>query len=115
ELDYASLLNSIEKDLTYKALPKYPATSRDIAMLVKEEVLVGEIEKVITQRSGKLLERVELFDVYQGKQIEEGYKSVAYKLTFRAADRTLTDEEIQKVMKKVLNGLEMNVGAKLRD
>ena len=115
EIDYEALLNSIQKDVSYKALPKYPSTSRDIAMLVKKEVLVGEIEKTITQRSGKLLEAVELFDIYEGKQIEEGYKSVAYKLTFRAPDRTLTDEEIQKVMKKVLNGLEMHVGAKLRD
>ncbi len=115
ELDISTLLSHINKDIIFKALPKYPSTARDIAMLVKEEVLVGEIEKTIRERSGKLLENVKLFDVYQGKQIEEGYKSVAYKLTFRAEDRTLTDEEIQKVMKKILNGLEMNCGAKLRD
>ncbi|MDF2612913.1 MAG: phenylalanine--tRNA ligase subunit beta [Clostridia bacterium] len=115
ELDLQVLLDSITQDITFKPLPKYPSTARDIAMLVKEEVLVGAIEKTIKERSGKLLEKVELFDVYQGKQIEDGYKSVAYKLTFRAEDRTLTDEEVQKVMKKVLNGLEMNCGAKLRD
>ena len=84
-------------------------------MLVKDDVLVGDIEKVITQRGGKLLERCELFDVYQGKQIEEGHKSVAYKLVFRASDRTLTDDEIQKSMKKILNGLETVIGAKLRE
>ena len=84
-------------------------------MLVSRETLVGDLEKVIKQRGGKLLESVELFDVYQGEQIEEGMKSVAYKLVFRAEDRTLVDEEIQKVMKKILNGLEMNCGAKLRD
>lgn len=115
EFDLATMLNAINKELKFKALPKYPATTRDIAMLVSKETLVGELEKVIIQRGGKLLEKVELFDVYEGAQIEEGYKSVAFKLIFRAEDRTLTDEEIQKVMKKVLNGLEMNCGAKLRD
>lgn len=115
ELDLQILLDHIQKELTYKPLPKYPSTARDIAMLVKEEVLVGEIEKTICERGGKLLESVKLFDVYQGKQIETGYKSVAYKLTFRAEDRTLTDEEVQKVMKKILNGLEMNCAATLRD
>jgi phenylalanyl-tRNA synthetase beta chain len=115
EIDFQTLLQNISTDIVFKQLPKYPATTRDIAMLVKEDVLVGQIEKTISERSGKLLEKVQLFDVYQGKQIEAGHKSVAYKLTFRAEDRTLTDEEIQKVMKKVLNGLEMNCGAKLRD
>ncbi len=115
ELDLNILLENINQDITFKPLPKYPSTARDIAMLVKEEVLVGEIEKTINERGGKLLEDVKLFDIYQGKQIEEGYKSVAYKLTFRAEDRTLKDEEVQKVMKKILNGLEMNCSAKLRD
>lgn len=115
EIDLGMLLAAIDRAPSYKALPKFPATSRDIAMLVTDTTLVGDIAKTITQRGGKLLEKVELFDVYQGKQIEAGYKSVAYKLVFRAEDRTLTDEEIQKVMKKILNGLEMNVGAKLRE
>ena len=115
ELDLETILKAINVNVTFKALPKYPATTRDIAMLVSKETLVGELEKVITQRSGKLLEKVELFDVYEGAQIESGYKSVAFKLVFRAEDRTLTDEDIQKIMKKVLNGLEMNCGAKLRD
>lgn len=115
ELTLQDLIDGAQKESTYRALPKYPATTRDIAMLVEDKVLVGEIEKSIAQRGGKLLTNIELFDVYQGKQIEEGYKSVAYKLTFRAADRTLTDEDIQKVMKKILNGLEINVGAKLRE
>lgn len=115
EIDFKTLLQNISTDIVFKQLPKYPATTRDIAMLVKEDVLVGQIEKTISERSGKLLEKAQLFDVYQGKQIEAGHKSVAYKLTFRAEDRTLTDEEVQKVMKKVLNGLEMNCGAKLRD
>ena len=115
ELDLALILANVEKARSYVPLPKYPATTRDIAMLVKDDVLVGDIEKVITQRGGKLLESCELFDVYQGKQIEQGHKSVAYKLVFRASDRTLTDDEIQKSMKKILNGLETVIGAKLRE
>ena len=115
ELDLATILNAINQNVSFKALPKYPATTRDIAMLVTRETLVGDLEKVIKQRGGKLLESVELFDVYEGAQVGEGMKSVAYKLTFRAEDRTLVDEDIQKIMKKVLNGLEMNCGAKLRD
>ncbi|MGL4363435.1 MAG: phenylalanine--tRNA ligase subunit beta [Cellulosilyticaceae bacterium] len=115
EIDFNMVVESIDRAPSYKALPKFPATSRDLAMLVSADILVGDIDKTIRQRGGKLLEKVELFDVYQGQQIEEGHKSVAYKLVFRAADRTLTDEEIQKVMKKILNGLEMNVGATLRE
>ncbi|MEG0085538.1 phenylalanine--tRNA ligase subunit beta [Niameybacter sp.] len=115
ELDLMMMLNNMEKARSYTALPKYPATTRDIAMLVQADVLVGEIEKVIKQRAGKLLTSCELFDVYQGKQIEEGFKSVAYNLVFRSPDHTLTDEEIQKSMKKILNGLETVIGAKLRE
>jgi len=115
ELDLATILSGINKNLSFKPLPKYPATTRDIAMLVTAETLVGDLEKVIKQRGGKILESVELFDVYQGEQIEKGMKSVAYKLVFRDNARTLEDEDVQKVMKKILNGLEMNCGAKLRD
>lgn len=115
ELDLATILNGINKNVSFKPLPKYPATTRDIAMLVTAETLVGDLEKVIKQRGGKILESVELFDVYQGEQIESGMKSVAYKLVFRDNTRTLEDEDVQRVMKKILNGLEMNCGAKLRD
>ena len=72
ELDLETILNHINQNLSFKALPKYPATTRDIAMLVSRETLVGDLEKVIKQRAGKLLESVELFDVYQGEQIEAG-------------------------------------------
>ena len=115
ELDLMTILAGINKNVSFKPLPKYPATTRDIAMLVTAETLVGDLEKVIKQRGGKILESVELFDVYQGEQIEKGMKSVAYKLVFRDNTRTLEDEDVQKVMKKILNGLEMNCGAKLRD
>lgn len=113
-IDFTALLDSVVLLQTYESLPKYPSMTRDIAMLVKDEVMVKEIENVIRQRSGNIMESYQLFDVYKGKQIEEGYKSVAYSITFRAKDRTLTDDEVNKVMKKILNGLETQVGAQLR-
>ncbi len=102
-------------DISYEPLPKFPAVQRDIAMLVKDEINVGEIEKIIKAKGGKLIESVNLFDIYKGKQIEEGYKSVAYNIIFRAKDKTLTDEEINPPMKKILKELEEKLQAKLRD
>ncbi len=98
----------------YKPLPRFPAVSRDIAMLVKDEVMVKQIESIIKQRAGKNLEDIKLFDVYKGKQVPEGMKSVAYSITFRAADRTLTDEDVNKSMNKVLEGLKTTLDAELR-
>lgn len=100
---------------TYTSLAKYPATSRDISVLVKENILVGQIEEIIKNKGGKYLESIELFDIYKGEQIEKDFKSVAYKITFRANDRTLQDEEITKFMKKILSTLEKELGAKLRE
>lgn len=113
-VDMASLIGRASLDHRYKPVPKYPAVNRDVAMLIKDEVLVGSIEKVIKQRGGKLLESLVLFDVYKGAQIQEGHKSVAYALSFRAEDHTLSENEIQKVMTKILGGLEEELGATLR-
>lgn len=98
----------------FKAVPKYPAVNRDLALLVKQEILVGQIEYFIKQRGGNILEQFQLFDVYQGEQIEKGYKSVAYSLTFRAADHTLDEAEVSKAMNKILKGLEYELGITLR-
>lgn len=113
-LNVEMLMRLAKLDVKYKPLPKYPASERDIAMLVKADVFVADIEAVIRRSAGKILENVNLFDVYQGKQIEEGYKSVAYAIRFRASDRTLTEEEVSTSMNKILKGLEETVGAKLR-
>ncbi len=99
----------------YKTLPRYPAISRDIAMLVKEEVPVRDIEKVLKQRGGKILEEIRLFDVYKGEQVPESMKSVAYTLTFRSLEKTLVDEEVNTVMDKILHGLKTNLNAALRE
>ena len=101
-------------DRTYKALPKYPAMTRDIAVLVKDSVIVKDIEDIIKAKGGKLLENIQLFDVFKGKQIPEGYKSVAYNISFRASDRTLTDDEVNAPMKKIVKELEEKLNAQLR-
>ena len=102
-------------DINYKELPKFPAMQRDIAMLVKDEINVKEIEKIIKAKGGKLLESVKLFDVYKGEQIEKGHKSVAYSILFRSNEKTLTDEEVNAPMKKILKELEEKLQAQLRD
>jgi phenylalanyl-tRNA synthetase beta chain len=99
----------------YKQLPKFPAITRDIAMLVPDEIMVKQIESVIKQKAGKILEEIKLFDVYKGKQVPDGMKSVAYSITFRAEDRTLTDEEVNKDMSKVVEGLKTGLEAQLRE
>lgn len=115
ELAFDQVMKHADTMRYYKPLPKYPAISRDIALLVKEEIFVAEIESVIREIGGKLLEKVALFDVYRGKQVQEGKKSVAFNLTYRAADRTLTDEEVVKVHQKVLEALKERLDAVLRD
>lgn len=109
-----SIYEYADFDRTYKALPKYPAMTRDIAVIVKDSVTVKDIEDIIKEKGGKLLESVQLFDVFKGKQIPEGFKSVAYNVSFRAADRTLTDDEVNSPMKKIIKELEEKLGAKLR-
>jgi phenylalanyl-tRNA synthetase beta chain len=114
-IEVESLINNSSLETQYKPLPKFPAVSRDIAMLVKDEIMVKQIEDIIKQRSGKILEDIKLFDVYKGKQVPDGMKSVAYSITFRAADRTLTDEEVGKAMTKIIDGLRTNLDAQLRE
>ncbi len=112
-LDMPNVVPFVSFDWKYEGLAKYPATNRDISMVVPKEILVGQIEDVIAQRGGKLLESYNLFDIYEGAQIQAGFKSVAYSISFRAKDHTLTDDEVNSVMRKILNGLE-GLGIQLR-
>lgn len=100
-------------DKKYEGIAKYPAVTRDISMVVPKEIVVGQIEEVIEKKAGKLLESYNLFDIYEGDQIKEGYKSVAYSITFRAKDRTLEDTDVQTAMDKVLKALQ-ELGIELR-
>lgn len=112
-LDMPNVIPFADFDRKYTGIAKYPATSRDISMVVPKEILVGQIEDIIAQRGGKILESYKLFDIYEGAQILAGHKSVAYSITFRAKDHTLTDDEVNAAMKKILNGLE-GMGIQLR-
>ena len=112
-LDMPAVIPFADFDRKYQGLAKYPAVTRDLSMVVPKEILVGQIEDVLTQRGGKLLEGCKLFDIYEGSQIVSGYKSVAYSITFRAKDHTLTDDEVNGVMEKILNGLK-GLGIELR-
>jgi phenylalanyl-tRNA synthetase beta chain len=93
-------------DRKYAGIVRYPAVTRDISMIVPKHVLAGEIEAMIIQRGGKILESCQLFDVYEGALITKGFKSMAYSITFRAKDRTLEESDITAAMKKIWNGLE---------
>jgi len=115
ELAFGRIAALADLEKSYKPLPKYPATFRDIALLVDRQVCVGDLEAVIRSQGGSLLEQVALFDVYTGKQVPEGKKSTAFTLTYRAADRTLTDEEVLRVHEKVLQALAEQCGASLRE
>ena len=112
-LDMPVILPYATFERKYEGIAKYPAVMRDISMEVPKEVLAGQIEAVIAQRGGKILESYRLFDIYEGNQIKEGYKSMAYSISFRAKDRTLEEADIAGAMKKILNGLEQ-LGAQLR-
>ena len=112
-IDMPCIVEKATFDRKYEGIARYPAVSRDISMVVPKHVLAGQIEAVISQRGGKILESCELFDIYEGEQIREGYKSMAYSVTFRAKDRTLEEGDVTAVMKKILNGLEA-LGIELR-
>ena len=112
-LDMPSILPYATFDRKYDGIARYPAVTRDLSMVVPKNILAGQIEAVIEQRGGKLLESCQLFDIYEGSQIKEGYKSLAYSIVFRAKDRTLEEADVTAAMKKILNGLE-SMGIELR-
>ena len=112
-LDMPAVIPFATFDRKYEGIAKYPAVRRDISMVVPKEIMAGQIESVIAQRGGKILEDYQLFDIYEGDQIKDGYKSIAYSITFRAKDRTLEEADVTAAMKKILNGLE-SMGIELR-
>jgi len=112
-LDIPAILPFASFDRKYEGIAKYPAVLRDISMVVPKNVTAGQIEAIIAQRGGKILEEYQLFDIYEGDQIKEGFKSMAYSITFRAKDRTLEEADVTGAMKKILNGLE-GMGIELR-
>lgn len=97
----------------YKGVAKYPAVTRDISMVMPKSISVGKVEEVIEKKGGKILESYQLFDIYEGSQIMEGYKSVAYSIVFRAKDKTLEDKEVTEAMNRILKALQ-GMGIELR-
>ena len=113
KLNMRKLYAMQDTDKKYHPLPKFPASTRDLALLCDEDLPVLTMEKAIKAAAGKILEKVELFDVYKGSQIASGKKSVAFNISMRAGDRTLTDEEVNSAMNKILKALE-ELGAQIR-
>jgi len=114
EINFNDLFNLQLDEPTYSPLPKYPSVSRDISVVCDDCVTVGQAEEVITAAAGKLLRNVKLFDVYRGTGIADGKKSLAFSLELRADDRTLTDEDSEGVISRVLSALDGKLGAVLR-
>jgi len=114
ELNFEKLMKFANIKRKYKPLPKYPAVTRDLAIVVDKNILASQIEEIIVKTGGELLEEAELFDVYEGNQIAEGYKSMAYSLRFRAADRTLKDEEVNDLLNNIIAELADKINARLR-
>lgn len=112
-LDMPLIVEMSTFDRKFEGIAKFPAVNRDLSMVVPKEILAGQIEAMIAQRGGTILESYQLFDIYEGSQIKEGYKSIAYSITFRAKDKTLEEAEVSAAMKKILNGLE-SMGIELR-
>ena len=114
ELNFTKMLSLMLPDPTYVPLPKYPAVSRDLALVCDEEVTVAQAEKIIADAAGKLLRDVKLFDIYRGVGVPAGKKSMAFSLELRADDRTLTDADSEAVTNKILAALAEKLNATLR-
>jgi phenylalanyl-tRNA synthetase beta chain len=115
EIDFENLLPNVPSDIKYCVLPKYPSVQRDLALIVKEEILSADIIKTIKSIDEKLIKKVTLFDIFKGKQIGDGYKSLAYSVVFQAEDRTLTDQEVENIYKKIREQLINKFYAKIRE
>ncbi len=114
EVNVTKLVKYAKANRKYTEVPKFPAVERDIAVIVNEEVEVGQIEKIVTKKAKKLLERIQLFDIYRSEKLGENKKSVAYSLIFRDKGKTLSDEEINGIMETIVSELEKQLGAELR-
>ena len=112
-LDILKILEYASFDRKYEGIARFPAVTRDLSMVVPKEIKAADIEHMILQRGGKILESVSLFDLYEGSQIREGFKSMAYSVVFRSKEKTLEEQEVGAAMKKILNGLS-GMGIELR-
>ncbi|NLS44174.1 MAG: phenylalanine--tRNA ligase subunit beta [Firmicutes bacterium] len=114
ELDLDRLIDTLTIDREIKEIPRFPAITRDLAVIVKEDIENGIVEETIWEAGANLIEHVNLFDVYKGSQIPAGHKSLAYSITYRSLDATLTDEEVEKVHTNIIKSLALKTGASIR-
>jgi phenylalanyl-tRNA synthetase beta chain len=114
ELDFAELLQAADGAKSYEPLPRHPAVERDVAMILPLTVPVARVAELIQETGGELVRSVTLFDVYEGSPVPEGKRSIAFSVTYRANDRTLTDEEVNSVHSAIRQALEDKLGATLR-
>lgn len=112
-IDMPAIMDLVNFEIKYQGIAKFPAVTRDISMVMPKDILVGSVEEVIAKKGGKLLEEYKLFDIYEGSQIKDGYKSVAYSITFRSKEKTLEDKEVNDIMDKILKALS-DMGIELR-
>ena len=115
EIDVEKIVENKNLERKYEALPKYPAMVRDIAVKVKDEILVGDMEEIIKSVNPHLIESVKLFDVYKGEHIQSGYKSTAFSITYRNRERTLKENEVENIHNKILEALKNKFDATLRE
>jgi phenylalanyl-tRNA synthetase beta chain len=115
EIDFENLLPNVPSDIKYCVLPKYPSVQRDLALIVEEEIFSADIIKTIKSIDEKLIKKITLFDIFKGKQIGDGYKSLAYSVVFQAEDRTLIDQEVENIYKKIREQLITKFSAKIRE
>jgi phenylalanyl-tRNA synthetase beta chain len=115
DIDFQALSELIPPPEFYAPLPKFPRVERDISMLVDEKVLCADLEKTIIETGGKIVEKVYLFDLYRGSQVSKGKKSLAFAIWYRSEEKTLTDEEVEEVHRRIIEGLKTGFGAELRE
>lgn len=114
QLDFDKITELANTEVKYRELPKYPSMLRDLALVVKKDLLAGDIEKIISKHGEGLIENIELFDIYTGNQIPEGMKSVAYSITYRSYERTLREDEVNNIQDSIIKDLGDRFQAKLR-
>ena len=114
ELNFDKIVELASDNRVYKPLPKFPAMKRDFAFVISKDIDAGQLEEVARENGSELLEDFKVFDVYTGEGIDDDKKSIAFSLTFRAEDRTLTDQEVEKVSEKVVEEIEKQFDGKLR-
>jgi phenylalanyl-tRNA synthetase beta chain len=114
ELALTELLNAQVEEIRYSTIPRFPSMTRDIALVVDEHIIAGDIQKAIVEAGGELLKEVAIFDVYEGDRLPEGKKSIAFSLRYFDPERTLTDEEVTTVHEQVVQAVSEKFGATLR-